>query len=268
MDEVEERLKVFALLQGKQQEGSRPNTPCILYYCRVSTQQQVRDGHSIEAQKKKILDYVADKQLKDTVLPPFVDSALSGKNMKDRPEFQRMKSMMKKGDTIISCSLTRIGRNTKEIIVFSSELEENGINLIVLDNNIDTSTSYGRLFFTIMTGIAQFERELTSERNRAVIESRKADGYVVSKPPYGYDVDKETKKLIINEEEQNIISMMFGWIYEDPTIKVSEIQRKLQLLFDAGDIKMRNAKQVHASTITSIIKKNQLREKVAAAKAQ
>src|SRR5689334_2090760 len=87
----------------------------ILCYKRVSTTKQVEEGHSLEAQHKYIEEYITNNKLVGHV-EFFQDQAISGKDMKNRPDFQRMKDTMRKGDTIVSYSLSRLGRNTREML--------------------------------------------------------------------------------------------------------------------------------------------------------
>ena len=100
----------------------------------------------------------------------------------DRPERNRMIDMLREDDTVVVTKLNRIGRNTKDLISISELLDEKGVNLIILDNNIDTTTPLGKMFFTVMAAIAEFERELIVEGTKEGLASARARGRVGGRP--------------------------------------------------------------------------------------
>jgi site-specific DNA recombinase len=243
---------------------SRPNCPCILAYIRVSTKKQVEEGYSVPGQKRIIDNYVArDDNLSTLPILYFPDEAKSGKSTANRDNFDKMNSLMKKGDVVITWNLSRLGRNTKDMVLFVSDLKEKGIGLVLTDIKFDTTGPLGDLMLTLLIAVADFERKQVSERTKAIMQQRKEEGYVVSRPPYGYKVDGDTKKLIPEEEEQRVINLIAGWIYENPHVRDSDITRLLQDRYDRGEIAMRKAKKVHQTTVSNIIKRNNLREAIA-----
>lgn len=241
---------------------SHDDSPSIHCYCRVSTKQQRDHGHSIDAQKAEIETYVTANNIKG-IVKWYVDSAVSGKDMKNREQFNLMRDSLRKGDTLIAYSLSRLGRNTKEILIFTDELKEKGIVVILLKDKIDTSTATGVAMFSMLAVMSTLERDLAIERSKTVIDNRIKEGFSVGKPPFGFKTDKETKKLIPNADEQYVISEISGWIQDDPRIKDAEITRRLQSRMDAGEIKMRNSKRVYQTYINKIITRNNLRELIA-----
>lgn len=243
---------------------ARPIGPCIMAYIRVSTKKQVEDGYSMDGQRRIIDNYVArDHKLSKLPIMYFEDEAKSGKSTANRDNFEKMKSLMKKGDVIITWNLSRLGRNTKDMVILVSELKEKGIGLVLTDINFDTTGPLGDMMLTLLIAVADFERKQISERTKVMMQQRKEEGYVVSRPPYGYRVDKDTKKLIPEDEEQRVINLIAGWIYENPQVRDSEITRLLQERYDRGEISMRKAKKVHQTTVSNIIKRNNIREAIA-----
>jgi DNA invertase Pin-like site-specific DNA recombinase len=81
-----------------------------------------------------------------------------------------MLKYLRKGDTV------RIGRSTKHLVYLINEFGEKGINFVSLKDGIDTSTATGKLVFTIFAGLAEFERDMISERTKAGLESARARG--------------------------------------------------------------------------------------------
>lgn len=100
----------------------------------------------------------------------------SGKNT-DRIEYKAMMNSVKAGDTIIVSELTRIARSTTDLFKIMAELEERGVQVKSLKESwLDTTTAHGRLMFTIMAGLSQFERELLLERQSEGIKVAKDNG--------------------------------------------------------------------------------------------
>lgn len=93
----------------------------------------------------------------------FVDTA-SGK-LARRPELDNaLLSANRSGDQLVITKLDRLGRSLEHLIELSKLLDSRGVDLVVLDRGIDTSTSIGRLFFQIIGAFAEFEHALMSER--------------------------------------------------------------------------------------------------------
>ncbi|MDA8303256.1 MAG: recombinase family protein [Actinomycetota bacterium] len=104
----------------------------------------------------------------------FIDKA-SGK-LARRPELDKALLIARKGDQLVITKLDRLGRSLEHLIALSNELQANGIDLVVLDQGIDTSTSLGRMFFHILGAIAEFEHSLMSERTRDGLAAARARG--------------------------------------------------------------------------------------------
>jgi DNA invertase Pin-like site-specific DNA recombinase len=104
----------------------------------------------------------------------FTDK-MSGKRF-DRPEFLKMLDMARSGDVIVVWRLDRLGRSLKELIETINMLAERGIELQSLKEHIDTTTPTGKLMFHIMGAMAEFERDVISERTQAGLEAARARG--------------------------------------------------------------------------------------------
>jgi DNA invertase Pin-like site-specific DNA recombinase len=106
----------------------------------------------------------------------YVDKA-SGK-LASRPELDKALDAAREGDEFVITKLDRLGRSLKNLIELSERLRDGGVNLVVLDQSIDTSTPMGRMFFHILGAIAEFERALTVERTRDGLAAARARGRV------------------------------------------------------------------------------------------
>ena len=98
--------------------------------------------------------------------------------LNNRPELARMMDFLRPGDVVVIVKLDRIGRNTKHLIELSEAFEKLGVRLVSLGDAIDTSTATGRLFFTVLASIAQFETDLASERTKEGLAAARARGRV------------------------------------------------------------------------------------------
>jgi DNA invertase Pin-like site-specific DNA recombinase len=104
----------------------------------------------------------------------FVDK-VSGK-LASRPEFDKALLIARAGDQLVSTKLDRLGRSLEHLIALSKDLRERGVDLVVLDQGIDTSTAMGRMFFHILGAVAEFEASLASERTLDGLEAARARG--------------------------------------------------------------------------------------------
>ena len=110
----------------------------------------------------------------------FTDK-MTGKRF-DRPQFLKMLDIARPGDSIIVWKLDRLGRSLKELIETVTTLAERGIELRSLKENIDTSTPTGKLMFHIIAALAEFERDIISERTQAGLEAARARGRKGGRP--------------------------------------------------------------------------------------
>jgi DNA invertase Pin-like site-specific DNA recombinase len=111
----------------------------------------------------------------------FIDTA-SGK-LARRPELDEALRTLRAGDQLVVTKLDRLGRSLEHLIDLSGRLQDEGVDLVVLDQGIDTSTAVGRMFFQILGAIAEFEHALMSERTRDGLAAARARGRTGGQKP-------------------------------------------------------------------------------------
>lgn len=133
----------------------------IIGYARVSTV-----GQSLDVQLSKLEAYGCD--------PVFSDKHTG--TTADRPSLKECRTYIRKGDSLVITKMDRLARSTYHLTQIAEELKQKGADLVVLDQNIDTSTPTGKLLFNMLASIAEFETEIRRERQLEGIEKAKEKG--------------------------------------------------------------------------------------------
>lgn len=126
----------------------------------------------------------------------FVDKA-SGKNT-DRAAFKEMMAFVRAGDTVVVESISRIARNTRDLLSIVSELTEKGVEFVSLKENIDTTTPQGRFMLTVFGALAELERENILERQREGIEIAKSEGKYKGRKCIGCLINNQQLRLRVH----------------------------------------------------------------------
>lgn len=161
-------------------------------YVRVSSRSQNYDGQ-VESIK-------AFCKVRDFELLKIFGDRQSGKDM-DRVEFQKMVSTLiemknpQGVETLVVTKLDRVGRSVSDLVGFIKTLNENKIDFVTTLESVDTTNSQGRLFFHIMSALAEYERELINERTAAGLNRYLANGGKMGKPKKELDME-EVKRLL------------------------------------------------------------------------
>ena len=147
-------------------------------YARVSTKDQSLD-HQLDALEQFGCDRI------------FSEKA-SGRKI-NRTELDNCLDYMREGDMLVITKLDRLGRTTKQLIELAQYLENEGIELFIIDNNINTKDAMGKMFFTMMSAFAELEANLLSERTKKGLAAARSRGRLGGRP----SISEERKDLII-----------------------------------------------------------------------
>ena len=180
-------------------------------YIRVSTAMQV-DGYSLEAQKERLIKFAEFQDME--VVREYCDAGKSGKSITGRPEFQRMlQDVSEERDGvafILVFKLSRFGRNAADVLNSLQFIQDYGVNLVCVEDGIDSSKDSGKLTITVLSAVAEIEREnilvQTMEGRKQKAREGKWNG---GQAPFGYDLDSRNSTLVVNEEEAEIVRIIY-----------------------------------------------------------
>ena len=180
-------------------------------YIRGSTTMQV-DGYSLEAQKERLMKFAEFQEME--VVREYCDAGKSGKSITGRPEFQRMlQDVSEERDGvafILVFKLSRFGRNAADVLNSLQFIQDYGVNLICVEDGIDSSKDSGKLTITVLSAVVEIEREnilvQTMEGRKQKAREGKWNG---GQAPFGYDLDSKNSTLVVNEEEAEIVRIIY-----------------------------------------------------------
>ena len=210
------------------------NSQKSIAYIRVSSKRQVDEGVSMEAQKRRILEYARFKGLNLADDDIIIEEGVSGGiPIWERPRGRLLKQKLSTGQyaNLISMKIDRMFRMTTDMLNTIDELADAGISIHIVDMNgeaLDTSTSMGRFFLTVMGPMPEMERRLISERTQEGMNQLKATHQKFTQSLYGWNV-KEDGSLYPNWNEQDVIDYMY-WQIDVNGMSASAVARNLNKL--------------------------------------
>ncbi len=123
------------------------------------------------------------------------EDELSGKNTK-RPQLKALLDYIREGDTVVVTKLDRLARSTKDLLSIAEDIRKKGADLEVLNIQLDTTTSTGKLMLTLLGAIAEFERGIMLERQREGIAMAKANGKYKGRKPIAEEKVQQVQTLV------------------------------------------------------------------------
>jgi len=182
-------------------------------YIRVSTEEQSKEGVSLEAQEEKIKAYCNLRGLE--IVEICIDAGVSGsKRLESREAGSKLMKLINEGkaNAVVAFKLDRLFRDAEDALHTTKSWDEKGIALHLVDmggQTIDTTTAMGRFFLNMMAGFAELERNLISERTATALNYKKSNKQVYAPIPFGYV--RVGDRLIEDQEEQIILNKIFNY---------------------------------------------------------
>ena len=186
----------------------KARTKCYIY-TRVSTAMQV-DGYSLDAQREKLRKYADYEDM--VIAGEYSDEGFSGKNIQGRHEFQQMLRDVqdcKDGVSyVLVFKLSRFGRNAADVLNSLQLMQDFGVNLICVEDGIDSSKDSGKLMISVLSAVAEIERENIRAQTMAGREQKAREGkWNGGFAPYGYRL--ENGELSIADDEVEVVRVIF-----------------------------------------------------------
>lgn len=188
----------------------------VYIYTRVSTAMQI-DGYSLEAQRTRMRAFAEFNEYE--IAGEYEDAGKSGKSIEGRDEFNRMMEDIKTGKDDVSFvlvfKLSRFGRNAADVLSTLQTMQDFGVNLICVEDGIDSSKDAGKLMISVLSAVAEIEREnIRVQTMEGRIQKARDGKWNGGFPPYGYSLKDGV--LEINEEEALAIRTIFEqWVSTD-----------------------------------------------------
>lgn len=195
----------------------------VAIYTRVSTEDQAKEGFSLDAQKERLHSYCKARGW--TIIKEYIDEGHSGRNIR-RPAYQQMLKEKDEWDMILVIKMDRIHRNSRNFMEMMDNMRKWEKEFTSMQESLDTSTAMGRFVVDIIQRIAQLESEQISERVYMGMRQKASTvgGILGFNIPYGYDyVDG---KLIHNTNEAENVKLMFNMYLQG--LSVGAIAKILQ----------------------------------------
>ena len=194
-------------------------------YTRVSTEDQVEHGYSLEAQKKRLIEYCNKNNIE--IYKIYTDEGISGHSITKRKALQEMLQDAKEHcfDCIVAYKTDRLARNLLDLLTIKNTLDDADVELILSDEPINTKDDTGMTMFSIMGAFAELERKkitermMTGKRQKIITEKKKIK---VSNIAYGYLYDDATKSYVIDEARKSTVEKIYelaeqGWSFNKIT---------------------------------------------------
>jgi len=201
-------------------------------YTRVSTSDNLeKDFTSLDSQRESAQSYILSQKSEGWIALPdrYDDAGYTGANT-ERPALQDLISNIKerKIDCVIVYKVDRLSRSLLDFARLLEFFDQSKVTFVSVTQHFNTNTSMGRLTLNILLSFAQFEREIISERTRDKMGAAKKKGkWIGGRPALGYNIDRIKHKLLINQDEANIVKEIFDlYLKEKSLLSVAKILNK------------------------------------------
>ncbi|MFN0019604.1 MAG: recombinase family protein, partial [Pirellulaceae bacterium] len=195
------------------------NQPAKIVRCAIYTRKSTEEGldqefNSLDAQREAGENFIRSQAGEGWVClaAQYDDGGFTGGNM-DRPALQRLLTDIEAGeiDTIIVYKVDRLSRSLLDFTKMMEVFDRHQVSFVSVTQQLNTTTSMGRLTLNVLLSFAQFEREIISERTRDKMSAARRKGkYVGGAPVLGYDIDRAASRLVVNAREAAQVRQIFA----------------------------------------------------------
>src|SRR5882672_4472380 len=213
-----------ALRNGRSKLAAVAPAPvrCAIYTRKSTDEGLDRDFNSLDNQRERAEDYIRSQRHEGWEALPdrYDDGGFSGGNL-DRPALKRLLEEIRAGKVqrIIVYKIDRLSRSLLDFARLAEFFEEHGASIVSVTQQLDTSTSMGRLTLNMLLSFAQFEREMVSDRTRDKMHAARRRGkWTGGMVPLGYEVAPEGGKLLVNKEEAEQVRGIFSLFLEKQSL--------------------------------------------------
>ncbi len=179
----------------------------VIGYTRVSTQDQAQAGVSLEAQEEKIRGYCKVNEW--SCLEIIQDNGHSARDLR-RPGLRRILDELplkgRRFDGIVVAKLDRLTRSVRDLVRLTELADKHKVNLVSIQEAVDTGTATGQLFRNIVTAISEWERGIIGERTRDALDYKRRNRERVGGIPYGFALAEDGKRLVPVPDEQKVLA--------------------------------------------------------------
>lgn len=215
-------------------------------YVRVSTTGQAEDGVSLDAQRARIAAWCLANDIE--LAEVFEDAGLSGKRADNRPGLvAALDAVCRSGGVLVVYSLSRMARSVKDTITITERIDKSGADLVSLTEKIDTTSAAGRMVFRMLAVMAEFERDLVSERTKSAMNHKRSKGQRLGQIPYGFRLVEDGVNLVEDDLEQKTMGLIRQLHAEGLS------GRKIVAELNAMGIKTKGNGQWHETTVRRIL---------------
>lgn len=201
---------------GRSPPPDHPDTIAVSYL-RVSTEDQAREGFSLDAQRARIAAYCVARGY--ALRREFVDNGFSGRTTK-RPAFSELMQSIREGldlrrkkvriGAVVVARFDRLNRNLYDFLATQREMQRHKVDFASVDETVDTKGPFGRFFVQVMAAFAELESGIIGERVRHGMRQKALQGgFNGMSAPFGYEV--RNGGLVICEGEAAVVRRIWGW---------------------------------------------------------
>jgi len=205
---------------------------CAIYTRKSTDEGLEQEFNSLDAQRESAEAYIASQRHEGwvCVADRFDDGGFTGGNM-DRPALRRLVTRIESGDVdcVVVYKVDRLSRSLLDFARMMELFDKHSVTFVSVTQQFNTTSSMGRLTLNILLSFAQFEREIISERTRDKLAAARRKGkWIGGIPVLGYDIDLQSSKLIVNEDEAERVRAIYHLYMEYKALipVVQEIERR------------------------------------------